>query len=317
MKFVAKPSGARSLSIMNWPGIRMLAQSKTLFVLTRDVRGVLHRIQRRRIAHLLHIGKTGGMALSCALAPYANSGRYEIRLYSHNFTLKDVPRGEKLVFFLRDPISRFISAFYYRKRLSAPRFTHPWTRSEEAAFTRFGTANELALALSSDDLELRAAGVDAMLNIEHIRSPQLSWFIEASYLLSRKSDILFIGFQETLNADFEILKRILDLPADVQLTDDEVTANRSPIDIDKRLDEEAIRNLKSWYVKDYQLLAICREIAAEIRSNFERTYAISTQLESAVANGRLTNPADAWSEGGVRCSPQPSASWPGRSDPTA
>jgi hypothetical protein len=252
-----------------WPAIGRLKRSRTLFGLTRDLRGFVHRLQHRRIVHVLHVGKTGGMAVNAALQPYHKWGDYEIRTYCHDFVLKSAPRGEKVVFFLRDPISRFVSAFYYRKRQSAPRFLHPWTPAEEAAFRRFETANHLALALSSDDAPLRDAAGEAMRNIEHVQSHQWTWFQGEDYFQSRRADILFIGFQETLSADFEVLKKILNLPREAKLTDDDVAANRSPNGLATNLVPEAIRNLEAWYSRDYQFLALCRRLATEIRAQFE------------------------------------------------
>ena len=87
--------------------------------------------------------------------------------------------------------------------------------------------------------------------------------------MARKSDILFIGFQETLNEDFLLLKRILNLPDEVTLPDDDVVAHRNPAGVDKRLDDQATRNLKAWYRRDYQFLGLCQKIAAQIRGDFE------------------------------------------------
>jgi hypothetical protein len=272
--------------------IKRVKTSRILWLLTRDLRGVLHRWQGRRIAHLLHVSKAGGIALQAALESYWNSGDYEIGLYGHAFDLTHFPRGEKVIFFLRDPVSRFVSAFNYRKRRGLPLIPIPWSRGEEAAFARFGTANELALALSSGDEERRAAARDAMASIEHVRTPQWTWFKDESYFLSRKSDILFIGFQETFAADFEILKRLLNLPEEVSLPDDEVAANRSPAGADKRLDDEAVRNLESWYQRDYRLLELCRGIRAEIQSDLERRFARPGPPEGRAATRCSSGPVD-------------------------
>lgn len=306
MSATTKLNGTGEIRPPQWSPIRRLKRSRTLFWLTRDLRGFVHRVQRRRIVHVLHVGKTGGMAINAALEAYGKSGDYEIRTYCHDFVLKSAPRGEKVVFFLRDPISRFVSAFYYRKRLSAPRFLHAWTAAERAAFARFETACELAAALSSDDPVLRSAAQDAMRDIEHIRSHQWTWFETESYFRSRRSDILFIGFQETLNADFEILKKILGLPEQAKLTDDDVAANRSPKGMLTQLNSEAIRNLEVWYSKDYHFLAMCRQIATEIRSDFEQRTSHSARLASPVTAGQFDESADR-PDGNGRCDFQSSS----------
>jgi len=238
------------------------------WLLKRQARGMVHRLQGRRIVHVLHIGKTGGTAAKTALRGYENSGDYELVLHEHNCKLVNVPRGEKVVFFVRDPISRFTSGFYGRQRQDQPRHYAPWSPGEAAAFRRFHTPNELALALSSPDGERRAAAAEAIRSIAHLQAPHWYWFKDESYFLARRRDILFIGFQETLHEDFELLRRILNLPGDVRLPEDEVASHKNPAHVDRRLDAEAIRNLKIWYERDYRFLSLCREIAAEIRSEF-------------------------------------------------
>src|SRR5205823_2768329 len=101
----------------------------------------------KELVNLLHVGKTGGTAVKHALRTALHAGGYCIRLCRHGVRLRDVPPGEKVVFFVRDPASRFVSGFYSRLRQGRPRYTSPWSRAEKAAFGRFGTPNDLAAAL--------------------------------------------------------------------------------------------------------------------------------------------------------------------------
>ncbi len=73
--------------------------------------------------HFLHIGKTGGTAVKYALSSYSKNEKYEIILHGHETKLKDIPNGEKFFFFLRNPITRFTSGFYSRKRQGRPSIT--------------------------------------------------------------------------------------------------------------------------------------------------------------------------------------------------
>jgi Sulfotransferase family len=241
------------------------------WLLKREATGMTHRLQSRRVLHFLHIGKTGGTAAKSALRGHEKSGSYEIILHEHEFQLKDVPLGEKVVFFVRDPISRFVSGFYGRQRQDLPRHDAPWTLGEEIAFRRFKTPNELALALSTDDQELQAAAINAIRMISHLRSPHWTWFKNEHYFLCRHSDILFIGFQETLKEDFALLKKILNLPQYVKLPEDEVASHKNPIHMDRRLDEQAIQNLKIWYARDYQFLELCGKLVAQRRSSWDKS----------------------------------------------
>ena len=237
--------------------------------LKREATGMANRLRNRRVVHLLHIGKTGGTAVKSVLRGNENSGDYTIILHEHGFELKNVPLGEKVVFFVRDPVSRFVSGFYGRQRQDLPRHDAPWTPGEEVAFRRFKTPNELALALSADDEELRTAAVDAIRVISHLNSPHWRWFKNERYFLFRRSAVLFIGFQETLKEDFAMLKEILNLPRGLSLPEDEFGSHSNPKSVDRRLDDQAIRNLKIWYARDYQFLELCKDLASRIRNNFQ------------------------------------------------
>ena len=210
-------------------------------------------------AHFLHVSKTGGTAIKFALRPYLDTGRYSIKLHPHKVTLADIPIGEKVFFCLRGPETRFVSGFYSRQRQGRPRIHVPWTVGEEKAFFRFATANELAKALSSEEPERRAHAAEAMQAIAHARRSFELWFGSEAEFRKRAGDILFIGFQEQLNEDFEILKRLLSLPAQAALPKDDVAAHRNPATADTRLDQEALHNLSVWYAKDRHFVELCRE----------------------------------------------------------
>ena len=223
-------------------------------------RNLPDKILPKPVAHFLHLSKTGGTAIKHALRPYLDTGRYIIKLHPHKVTLADVPVGEKFFFFLRDPESRFVSGFYSRQRQGRPRIHVPWTVGEEKAFSRFATANELAKALSSEDLERRGHAVEAMQAIAHARRSFDLWFGSDDYFQQRSGDILFIGFQEQLSEDFEILKRLLSLPAQVALPEDDVAAHRNPPTADRHFDHEARSNMAVWYAQDRRFVEQCREI---------------------------------------------------------
>jgi hypothetical protein len=229
--------------------------------LSRLKRAAHERLLRWRgklFVHFLHIGKTGGSALKAALHDHRVTRRHALFLHGHRFTLRDVPPGEKAFFVLRDPIARFVSGFYSRQRMGRPRYETPWKTGEAEAFAAFPSANDLARALDADDPALAAKAKDAMRSIGHLRHPFLHWFESEAYFLARREDILFVGFQESLSHDFEHLKRRLGLPADLALPGDPVTAHRNPDDIDKRLDDQAVRNLRAWYAADYSFYELCR-----------------------------------------------------------
>ena len=225
-----------------------------------------HALRGRRIVHLLHIGKTGGTAVKHALASHLVTSTYLIRRHGHKTLLGHIPKGQSVVFFLREPHTRFVSAFYSRLREGRPRYNNPWRPHEKVIFQRFPTPNRLALALSSSDEEVRSHAEHAMRSISHLRDSYFRWFGSEDYFLSRLADVFFIGFQETLTEDFDKLRIKLGLPKTLALPDDDVLAHRTPADVDRNLEEQAVVNLRRWYAADYNFVELCRAQAKQINA---------------------------------------------------
>src|SRR3569833_371466 len=143
-------------------------------------RHLLSRLRGKPVAHLIHIGKTGGTALRQALLPYVDAGAYTLFLHGHSMTLALLEPGEKTFFFQRDPISKFASAFCYRQREGRPHYHTPWRPYEAEAFAHFDNANDLANSLSAPDPVRRARAEYAMRNIHHVRDSVFRWLIDES-----------------------------------------------------------------------------------------------------------------------------------------
>jgi hypothetical protein len=211
----------------------------------------------RRNVHFLHIGKTGGTALRTTLQHHG-WGRYNLVFHPHRSLLTDIPRGELVVFFLRDPVTRFVSGFDNQRRHAAPYYNVEWSDGERVAFERFGNAEALALALGSGDAGSRAAAETAMEEIHHLRQPFWDWFGDEAYFRSRLEDVFFVGFQETFTADFAALRQKLQLTDDVQLPDDERLTQRRP-DAAVPLSAEAGELVRAWYAADYRLIRVVEQ----------------------------------------------------------
>lgn len=184
----------------------------------------------------------------------AQSSSYRLFLHDHDVTLADIPAGDGFVFFVRDPIRRFVSGFYSRQRQGQPRYFYRWSNDEEEAFRLFERPGDLAEALSSPDPDRREAAEKAMHSIQHVRDPYRTWFGDNDAFQARHDDLLFVGSQEHLQDDFERLKKILGLPDDLQLPDNPKDAHRRPDHMDGTLSNEAKANLAAWYAEDYRFL---------------------------------------------------------------
>lgn len=207
----------------------------------------------------MHIGKTGGTAISLTLAR-ADVPAHGLVIHGHDWTLRDLPAGDSVFFVVRDPVARFMSGFYSRLREGRPRIFVPWSEGERRAFTRFATPNALGLALSSADEDERGAAWEAMRTVVHVRDSYGKWFGDAAALRARRDAIVFVASTEHLDEDFVQLLQVLDLPESLQLPSDDVSAHRNPRDLDYTLEDGALRNLRAWLRADYRLLDVLHEL---------------------------------------------------------
>jgi hypothetical protein len=226
----------------------------------QKARQTLQKMQGKKIIHFLHIGKTGGSAIKYVLKNNLETNHYVIYLHPHDVGLSDIPKGEGIVFFVRDPISKFISGFYSRQRQGRPKYFSPWSQEEKAAFEYFTTPNHLASAISSEDTQEQARARAAMQSIKHVKDSYWNWFMDETNFNARRSDIFFIGSQERLSQDFKSLKEKLGLGDYIVLPQDDINAHKNPSGLDKHLDKQAIENLKAWYKNDFDFIRLCQSI---------------------------------------------------------
>jgi Sulfotransferase family len=229
--------------------------------------------------HFIHVGKTGGTAIKEALreaglAVEGPESRYvqtathvpatpygQIVLHNHGFGLRDLPPDDFAFFFLRDPISRFVSGFSSRLRKGQPRYLIEWTAKERAVFERYPTPETLFYGLVSEDAESRELAEWAMKHLQHVTrySRQVGPPKQLRATLPR---IVYIGRQETLDRDWHKLKSVLELPGDLALSTDPVVSHRGDPSVDRSLDTGAREILRDWYAPDYRVLRICERVRA-------------------------------------------------------
>ncbi len=243
--------------------------------LVRRLRNASHRPRVTSVAdpnderpplNILHIGKTGGTALKHVLAENQDASRYQLLFRGHDVTLADVAAGERFMFLIRDPLTRFVSAFNGRLREDRPRYYYPWRDEEKVAFAIFKTPDQLAVALSSSDEVQREQAEEAMRGIGHVNTPYTFWFPDESAFRTRIPDVFFIGLQDRLDEDFELLKSKLGLPSDVRLPRDETVAHKTPAGFEEHLSERGRENLERWYERDVALVQLCRELAPRVNA---------------------------------------------------
>lgn len=219
-------------------------------------RSIAARLHGRRVVHMLHVGKTGGTALKYVLRRNKQTPAYVIMAHPHRVRLADLPPWDEFFFFLRDPVDRYVSGFNSRLREGRPRYVRPWTPRERWAFQRFHTAEELAIALGSEDPATRATAKRAMRSIRHVRNGFQTWVGDEKLLRRRRRRLLMVGRLETIDQDFQRLKTLLRLPEQAQLPQQERAAHRDPGTAPRTLSAQARANVASWFDDDYRMLDI-------------------------------------------------------------
>jgi hypothetical protein len=244
--------------------------------LARRLQDASHRPRATSIAdpndprlplNVLHIGKTGGTALKHVLREHQDASRYQLLFRGHDVTLADVPVGEPFMFLIRDPLTRFVSAFNGRLREDRPRYHYPWRDEEKVAFAIFKTPDELAVALSSPDETEQRQAEEAMHGIGHVNTPYTFWFRDEKAFRSRLPDVFFVGLQDRLDEDFELLKRMLGLPEEARMPGDETIAHKTPAGFEDQLSDVGRANLERWYAWDVAFVELCRELAPRVHAS--------------------------------------------------
>lgn len=206
--------------------------------------------------------------------------------HEHGFRLADVPKDDRAVITLRDPVSRFLSGFCSRQRKGAPRHRREWTDAERMAFQYFSTPQELADALAEPPGETRERAEFAMRSITHLKRRLILWTGRPAYLLRHLDKVLYFARQETLDDDWERLKELLELPSGVILPRDDVVAHRTIYPYDLALSREGVEALRAWYAEDYEVL----EIAEHLRQGLAPPrVSLTARLRSLLREGRAAS----------------------------
>ena len=170
-----------------------------------------------------------------------------------------MPNQIDYFFSIRNPITRFKSGFYSRKRKGLPRILAEWTRSEAKAFGTFEHANDLAEALFRPD-ERGLLAAQAIQAIRHTAMQQIDWFSRIGFLSLRPP--LWIIRQEKFEPDFNRFLARLGLAitcADLRPATDPAAAHRNDYSGTTELTELARENLRRWYARDFVFYDVCEQ----------------------------------------------------------
>jgi hypothetical protein len=222
----------------------------------------------------IHIGKTGGSTLLNIF----KDNNLNIPEYHFN---KNYKLNEKYIIWLRNPLTRFVSAFnmehhfitFDYKNMNVEDVTkkncmwpkvirnliiskrnyviHP--RFDEL-IRFFENANSLAESLTSTDIERKEKAVELMnFNTKGHIFRGIGWYLNNGVFVKRRNDnIIFVGKMETMNEDIDKLKKVINNP--LKIRNSTMINSFSPKQ-SKYLSPLAIQNLIDFYkTTDYAAL---------------------------------------------------------------
>ncbi|MGH8556122.1 MAG: sulfotransferase family 2 domain-containing protein [Methylococcales bacterium] len=220
----------------------------------------------------IHIGKCGGSYLRHFFK------KNKIGLDSIHLKKPVHKINNKYIIFVRNPLSRFVSAFNYLHsivnfdatnldvgQLSLENCPAPvkirkkmltgfaYNQEFDYLVNSFESANDLAECITHEKPETRSRAIKLMnYNIEHINKG-IGWYLDnGEFILKYEKSILFVGKQESMISDLTRLMKLLDL--DINIEDKRIRENKNNR-IPKSLSPLAIGNLLDFY-KGTDYLAI-------------------------------------------------------------
>ncbi len=217
----------------------------------------------RTPVHYLHIGKNAGTQIGHVIAQ-VNAAQAKLQLvkHGHGTVLAHLPEDEPYFFSIRDPMARFKSGFYSRKRMGQPRLYNPWSKHERIIFEEFEHATDLAEALFEPGQRGQRA-LAAMLTIGHMGAGQVDWFKKGGNIFELRQPVWIIR-QSSLEADLVKLLQRLGIEHKVALTRDPVAAHANDYSAVPELSAKAVENLRRWHAPDFVFYQACENwIAAQ------------------------------------------------------
>lgn len=151
--------------------------------------------------HFIHIGKCGGTSIGSFFQSTHPNEHTHVHGVSH-----EMKAGQRIVVFIRDPVTRFASAFDYSKK------TMHHTQTELTSLhSKFPTVNDLAEAMSSDDTYV-ASQAKKLCTYGHM-SQGFAFYLEKNmdFIRHNHPQHVFIGRLEHMEHDMMQMARWLEI----------------------------------------------------------------------------------------------------------
>lgn len=214
---------------------------------------------------MLHIGKTGGSFMRSILRHNEDRWTKPLHLLGHGATLKGTAKrfgaDRKLAFVVRDPVSRFLSAFYSRQRQGRPTYQSQWSAEEAAAFLWFETAEDLAFALASKSPREKSAALFAFEAIQHLKADLRFYLGSAEAVLAERENIIMCVDLPHMDAHLSAILEKLGVPNYDMPPEPKRHIAPDPI---PELSAQAEKALRTHWSEEFELYDVTCSIAAQL-----------------------------------------------------
>lgn len=199
--------------------------------------------------NFLHVGKCGGSEIRNLLAWLSSeSKKVHFPLHRHEIQVSDLPKSHGYLINTREPVSRFVSAFYFRQEAQIK----PQSVDEVRAFSHFSSPNELAEALSPSS-KFFSKAVHAVESIAHIRRP-LTYQLGGHPEWRSEKAPLAVLCQHHLNEDLRFLAQLVLGPVAGEVFEnmpEPQFALRQAYERSPAVSKLGIQNLKDYFPGDF------------------------------------------------------------------
>ena len=223
--------------------------------------------------YIIHVGKSGGENLLLKLKKYYNIPINSIHVHQSRILREEILLKDKeLILLLRDPCKRFVSIFNFWKYLHIRKYSNNDKLSHEnlislnkKCFLKYETANQLANDLSNENKEIREFAEKCMHDMHHIDMGLSHYLLSPDFLEKIRNNIKFIVRLEHYENDVKILNDYI--LNKYNINDDKYNniiekneVYNTTNSFDKNLSNDAIKNLKTYFKKDYLIVDKLKEL---------------------------------------------------------
>ena len=205
--------------------------------------------------YFLHIGKAGGTILKSIFSNNKiQKNKIKVIGVSEKFKIYQLHPDQKYIFSIRNPITRYFSAFHARK-IKSDIWTKEYYSVEGFGFYLYNDANQLAEDLYSKNLIKVFLSHISIRCIPIINENIYSWFNIEDL---KKNLPQFIFENSTINEDWKFFSTKFGFEQNELLN--HMHVRNKTFGIKSQLSEKAKENLKRYYKKDFEIYEYCLKI---------------------------------------------------------